>query len=239
MLKIAYCDDLEEDRNRIMASLNNIEEKWREEFDICSFPDGVSLCENLKKNSYDIILLDIVMDVIDGIETARKIRSMGEDSQIIFVSNYDEKLRELFQFGTVAFIDKPLKTEDLEIALIRAYDKIKQDNEKIFVYKKNGHTYFLPIKDIVYFESYRNTVKIFTLKFEDSYYDTLTNTWEKLKKTEEFIMPNKSFIFNLKYVNIKSSYVIVKINTKTYNIGREYKIDTENRYINYIDKRCI
>lgn len=61
------------------------------------------------------------MNGIDGIETAIRIRTMGEENIIIFISSYDERVKELFDFRTIAFIDKPLETFKLEEALSRAY----------------------------------------------------------------------------------------------------------------------
>lgn len=90
MLKIAYCDDVEKDRDNIVFALTQIEEKWKEEFELYSFSDGESLCAAVAKNHYDIILLDILMNGIDGIETATRIRAMGEENLIIFISSYDE-----------------------------------------------------------------------------------------------------------------------------------------------------
>lgn len=237
MLKIAFCDDCQYDRNILMSHLSHIEEEWKDTFDIYPFKSGISLCENLKENSYDIILLDILMDDLDGIETARKIRSMGEDSKIIFISSYDEKLRELFRVGTIAFLDKPLRCSDLEDALKDAYNTIQKEIEKVFIYTKNGNTHFVPIKDIVYFEANRNQVKIQTTKTLICYSDLFKNVWCKMSENENFIMPNKSFIFNLKYVILKSNRVILKDNSLEFNIGRKYKEDTYDRYFNYIEWR--
>lgn len=120
MLKIAYCDDAEADRKRIMCSLSRIEEKWRESFKIVPFSGGEELCEDIAENHYDVILLDILMNGIDGIETANRICSMGVESLIIFISNYDDRIKELFSFRTIAFIDKPVEVDKLEEALQRA-----------------------------------------------------------------------------------------------------------------------
>lgn len=177
------------------------------------------------------------MDGIDGIETATRIRSMGEENLIIFISNYDDRIKELFDFRTIAFIDKPLETEKLEEALQKAYNIIKKDIENIFSYKKGGTLKYIPLKDILYFESHRNQIIIHTNKYQDTFYDTLSAIWSKLQGMDQFIMPHRSFIFNLSCVTLKSDKIVLRNTNKIYNIGEKYKADTEERYLKYIEKR--
>lgn len=237
MLKIAYCDDIKTDREKIISSLSHIESKWNEEFEIESFSNGEDLCENLIENHYDIVLLDILMDGIDGIEVATRIRSLGEDVLIIFISSYDNRLKEMFDFRTIAFIDKPLETEKLEEALRKAYNIIKKDNTNIFCYKKGGSLQYVPLKEIIYLESRRNEIIIHTNKYKDSYYNTISTVWAQLSSTNQFVMPHRSFIFNLSYVTLKSNKIVVRDTDEIYNIGERYKADTEERYLQYLEKR--
>lgn len=238
MLKIAYCDDMEQDRDCIMRALTQIEEKWGEEFEMISFSSGESLCETTQKNHYDVILLDILMNGIDGIETATRIRAMGEENLIIFISSYDKRVKELFDFRTIAFLDKPIDVPMLETALSKAYSIIKKDSDNVFTYNSQGSIQHIPMKDIVYFESRRNEVTIHTTKGSESYYNTLTSVWSILQEFDQFIMPHRSFIFNLNYISIKSDKVYIRKSGESFNVGSKYKDDTHNRYIAFLEKRC-
>lgn len=237
MLKIAYCDDMEKDRESIMIFLGQIEAKWDEEFELYSFSSGESLCEDVAKNHYDIILLDILMNGIDGIETATRIRAMGEENLIIFISSYDKRVKELFDFRTIAFLDKPVDISKLEIALSKANLILKNDSEKYFTFNSRGSIQHIPIKDIVYFESKRNEILIYTIKNQERFYSTLLSVWENIKDLDQFIMPHRSFIFNLHYVAIKSDKVIIKRTEEMFNIGEKYRQDTRNRHIKFLEKR--
>lgn len=237
MLKIAYCDDMERDRTNIMIALTQIESKWGKVFETKSFSNGEALCEDMMNNNYDIILLDIQMDGIDGIETARRIRDLGEDALIIFISSYDDRVKELFSFRTIDFIDKPVDAEKLEMALIEAYKIIRENSNIYFSYTKNGSTLYLPLKNIIYFEVKQNTITIHTKKGKENYYSTLLSVWEQIESTGQFILPHKSYIFNLKHVTIKSDKVIIKETGVDFNIGRKYKEDCQKRYLSYMEKR--
>lgn len=221
-----------------MKALTQIEEKWEEKFQMNSFSNGESLCDAIQKNHYDIILLDILMNGIDGIETAMRIRSMGEENLIIFISSYDKRIKELFDFRTIAFLDKPLDVSSLETVLARAYSIIKKDSENVFTYSIQGSIQHVSMKDIIYFESQRNEIIIHTTKGNESYYNTLTSVWSIVKKFDQFIMPHRSFIFNLNYVSIKSDIVFIKKSGETFNVGGRYKTETHDRYIAFLEKRC-
>lgn len=237
MLKIAYCDDMKKDRESIMISLSQIEDKWGEEFELSSFSSGESLCDDITKNHYDIILLDILMNGIDGIETATRIRTMGKENLIIFISSYDERIKELFDFRTIAFIDKPLETSKLEKALSKAYSILKKDSETFFSYSSRGSSVHIPIKDIIYFESRRNEIIMYTTKGQEVFYNTLLSVWDSVKDLNQFIMPHRSFIFNLNHVSIKSDKIIIRNTEATFNIGEKYREDTRNRHIYFLEKR--
>lgn len=238
MLKIAYCDDMEQDRNYIMMAITQIEQKWKTEFEMTTFSSGESLCEAVQKNHYDVVLLDILMNGIDGIETATRIRAMGEECLIIFISSYDKRVKELFDFRTIAFLDKPIDVSMIETALYKAYSIIKKENDNVFTYNRQGSIQYIPIKDIVYFESCRNEIIIHTIKGSESYYSTLTSVWAIVKKFDQFIMPHRSFIFNLNYISIKYDKVYIRESGETFNVGSKYKCDTHDRYIAFLERRC-
>lgn len=239
MLQIALCDDMQKDIDKVMAALSHIEEKWKDDFQITTFTSGETLCSAIRTSKFNIILLDILMDDLDGIETALRIRAMQNDTLIIFISSYDERVKDLFDVQTIAFLDKPLITEKLEMALLKAYKIINRYKERIFTYKKGRSMQYVNINEIIYIESKRNTVHLYTTSFEDVFYDTLLNIWSCLQNAEEFIMPHRSFIFNLKYVILKSDAVILKETMQEFMIGAKFQAETEKRYLHYIRKRCI
>lgn len=237
MMKMALCDDCKEDRVSILDCLARLEEDRNLLFDTSIFEDGQSLCESIKENSYDVILLDIMMTGLDGIETARRIRSMGEDSRIIYISSHDERLRELLRVGAIAFLDKPIKYSDLEHVLLQAWQMIQEEKETIFCYRKNGKPYFIPIRDILYFESNKNLVIIHARKVNISYTQSLIHIWEEVKQYDVFVMPAKSYIVNLKYFYLNQNTIQLGKNKESINIGRAYKEETMNRYLDYMNRR--
>lgn len=235
MLRIAICDDEEKDRENIWSLVHKVEEKWKTEFYVSRFSSGEALCEDLEKNKYDIILLDIIMKGISGIDTAKKIYSMDIESYIVFISSYDQRLRELFGTKTLAFLDKPVNAKQVEDVLLQVDALIKKDKENVFLFTANKVQQFVYLKDIIYFESRHQKIEIVTIDDRIIIYDTLKNIWNTLESKDEFLMPNRSYILNLRYAYMDSanSFNISKLDMKV-SIGRKGKNTTTQRYLEFL-----
>lgn len=237
MFKIAVCDNSSYDRDRIKALIFPIAEKLKLDVKTFIFENGVSLYNALQAEYFDMIFLEILLEDVDGIEVAKKIRSMGVDSKLIFVSSYDLRLRELFAVDTSAFLDKPINKNDFEKAFIRIYNAIISKNSKIFTYSINKTKKFIPINDILYIESELHFINIHTTKNKIIRCNsTLKKAWETLHHHDIFIMPHKSYIVNLIYCDLKNSTTIAISPTLSISIGRSFKENTLNRYMLYIQR---
>ena len=109
MLRIAVCDDdlkftgdfetlvLQESRNMGI----------RVETDV--FSDGDTLVKSiLSGERYNLIFLDIEMKQVDGISAARCIREIDRSVLLIYISGYDQYLKELFEVEPFRFLSKPV-----------------------------------------------------------------------------------------------------------------------------------
>ncbi len=135
MLKIAICDDEEQCRDMVMGALSYIEEKWQTRFIDVYFSSGKELCEHLRESTFDVILLDIFMDDIDGIEVAKRMNEIGAECYIIFISGFQERWKELFGTKTLAFLDKPIDKDKLEMHLKEVLSLLKNKVNNAYIYK--------------------------------------------------------------------------------------------------------
>lgn len=72
-----------------------------------------------EKNTYDLVLLDIILDDTNGIDVLQDLRTIDADTPIVMVSVIDdeERIEEALDRGATAFIAKPLKKDDLRATL--------------------------------------------------------------------------------------------------------------------------
>ncbi|MFW5819721.1 MAG: sigma-54-dependent transcriptional regulator [Bacteroidota bacterium] len=137
MAKILVIDDEKNIRN----TLQEILEYEKFEVDLAaSGPEGL---ERFQENKYDIVLCDIKMPEMDGIEVLEKIQSAGSDVQVIMISghgNIDTAVSAIKK-GAYDFIEKPLDLNRLLITIRNAMDKSTLISETKVLKKRVSKTY--------------------------------------------------------------------------------------------------
>ncbi|MDD5555739.1 MAG: response regulator [bacterium] len=86
--------------------------------------DGVDAYEKIRSGGYDLIVLDLKMPQMDGMELLRKIRETDEDVIVFCLTAYpsDESLRESLAEGCFDYITKPFDMDEVAELLARALD---------------------------------------------------------------------------------------------------------------------
>ena len=150
MSKILVIDDERAIRN----TLKEILEFEKHEVDIAE--DGASGIEIFKANSYDVVLCDIKMPQMDGIEVLEKLQEHSSETPVIMISGHGniDTAVESIKKGAYDFIEKPLDLNRLLITLRNATDKTTLIQETKILKKKVNKTY-----DIVGESSAINKVK--------------------------------------------------------------------------------
>ena len=87
---------------------------------VAEAPDGYSACEQVAALNPDVVLLDIAMPVLDGLEAARHMALLPNPPVVIFCTAYDEHALAAFDAHAVDYLVKPIRTERLAAALERA-----------------------------------------------------------------------------------------------------------------------
>jgi len=82
-------------------------------FEVSTADDGLSAVEMCERDSYDVVLMDVRMPGIDGVEASRRIRQTLKSVRVILMSAYGEEdmKHEALREGAIAFLDKPLNLE--------------------------------------------------------------------------------------------------------------------------------
>lgn len=93
-------------------------------YEVTCMEDGLSALMHIGHSKPHVVLLDILMPGMDGLEVCRKIRSNPDlaDVQVIFVTGYDDIVPEVIRrdTGAVDVLKKPIKAEELNEAVEKA-----------------------------------------------------------------------------------------------------------------------
>lgn len=133
------------------------------DFTVDLFNDGSGLKSSiLKGKKYDLIYLDIEMRQMNGIATAKYIRSIDTTVLLIYVSNYDNYLKELFEVEPFRFMSKPINDKRFYMFLDLVIDRIRSANG-IYCFRFNKDILTVILRDVIYFESCGSRVHITVL----------------------------------------------------------------------------
>ena len=134
----------------------------------------------------DVVLMDIRMPGMDGIEAASYINLMDKPPAIIFTTAFSEHALQAFQTHAIDYLVKPIKQSRLEAALDAAkrmnkaqLSKLREDEtegarEKICV-KSRGSLELIPVDEIIYFMADQKYVTLRTAEQEYLIEESLKN----------------------------------------------------------------
>ena len=110
-------------------SLATIEQALKGKYEVTPLKSGARALQYLKKNTADLILLDVRMASKDGVETLREIREMEscKNVPVIMLTSQNDKqtVLESFSLGAESYILKPFVIEDLQERIENALKKVK------------------------------------------------------------------------------------------------------------------
>lgn len=230
MIRIAVCDDESRVLNRTKEMLL---EYQKEELQIELFLSGEELLAS--KEHYDIILLDIDMGGMNGIETARQIRNRDKTVTLIYVTNYVDYTIFAFAVHAFAYLLKPLQKEALFAQLEEAlsYRNIEPEEELEFM-TREGIIRLAP-KNILYFEYQDRRVLLFAEEKVWHLKDRITDIAGKMEPYG-FVMPHKSFVLNLYSVQSIKGYDILLTNGKMVPLSQKKSVEFRKSLNAYLAK---
>lgn len=195
--RLAICDDHEADCRYI----EQLVQQWAGEKSVSvrldSFPSAEAfLFHYEEQKDYDILLLDIEMGQMDGVQLAKRIRKENEDMQIIFITGYSEYIAEGYEVAALHYLMKPVNKGKLMQVLNRAIEKLTKNEQVLFI-EQAGEMVRIPLYEIRYLEVQKNYVTIYG---KQDY--TVKKTLGELEKEldERFFRTGRSYIVNLSHV---------------------------------------
>ena len=196
--KLAVCDDSDADRQYISGLVSKWAERTGHMVDLREFSSAESLLFAYSgENDFDMLLLDIEMGGMDGVTMAKKIRSVNETIQIIFITGYSDYIAEGYDVAALHYLMKPVNGEKLFSVLNRAAEKLAK-NEKVLNFELGGEMIRVPIYRIRYADVFGNYVTVHTPEKV-----TVRMTLGELEKEldSRFFRVSRSVIVNLTVIS--------------------------------------
>ncbi len=197
MIRIAVCDDEKGISDRIRTMISDFFCRKNMETIILQFSSGEELLKYDK--TIDILFLDIQMQGLDGMETARKLRKRRFQGFLIFITILKEMVFQSFEVQAYDYLVKPIEKKYFEKTMERLFLSIKNASEANLLIQKGYESRIISLEDIVFCEIIDRKVYLQLASSEViDFYDRIENLETKLDN--RFFRCHRSFLINLRYL---------------------------------------
>ena len=212
-LRVAIADDETPARNRLKDLLSDIENITL----IGEAKNGKEAINLANDEKLDVLLLDIRMPVMDGIEAATHLQKLAVKPHIIFTTAFESHALQAFELNAIDYLLKPIRLERLQVAINKAralqpalsinqLDAIKPLHaaRTHFSVHERGRVILVPINEVIYL---RAELKYVTVRTKDREYlieESLTTLEAEFAETElgeQFIRLHRNTLVAKAYIS--------------------------------------
>ena len=217
-LKIAICDDEANQIEYLSGVVTTWAKKNRHAIETKTYPSAKAfLLDYAEEKDFDILLLDIEMPGMSGVELAKAVRKENATVQIVFITGYYEYFSDGFDVSALHYLIKPADERKLMPVLDRAVSNLTYRQRAVLLSSPEGDVK-VSLADIYYVESENVHVAAHTTSGVYRSRISLAKFAEQLDET--FIKVHRSYIVNLKYVKKISRTDITMVNGELVPISR-------------------
>ncbi len=218
-MNIAICDD----ESRIREGIKNVLKEAFPNVCLREFSSGQELLAAAGHEYMpDIVLLDIAMDGMNGMETARRLRELS-DMLLIFVTGVKEQVFQAFDVGAFHYLLKPVDKEKLISVVSKAIAEVEKNNlqPKIMLVKAADGYRRVNIEDILYAESDGRKVILHMKQEILEFYDRMEELEKRLGAG--FYRCHRGYIVSLSEIRgYDSTSIVLSNGDRIYLAKRKY-----------------
>lgn len=231
-LRIAICDDESKQIEYMSELVAGWVKKSRHLVEIKTFLSAEAfLFEYSEDRSYDILILDIEMGKMSGVELAKELRKDNHAIQLIFVTGFYEYFSDGYDVSALHYLIKPATTEKLYPVLDRAVANLSYRERSILLDTGEAREKVL-LADILYIEADKRYIYVNTNNRKYYVRISLTKVSEQLD--DSFYKVHRSFLVNLRFVRKITRTEITMANQDSVPISRGIYDEVHAALIKYL-----
>lgn len=206
----------------------------------CDLVGPLSLAHNatealrcLRADRFDIVLLDIRMPGLDGLDLARILSRFSQPPAIVFVTAHEEHALEAFDVGAIGYLLKPVQRERLEQVLRRAVGPGLDDIETVAV-ELGGRTVLVGRQDVSWVETAGDYVRLHLRTGQSHLYRTPMSVLEA--DWPGFVRIHRSYLVALQDIQelwTEGGRTCVKVGGTDLPVSRRHLRDLRDRLVRH------
>ncbi|WEV59092.1 LytTR family DNA-binding domain-containing protein [Bifidobacterium sp. ESL0728] len=220
-IRIGVVEDEPAACQKVLDYLNRYQSENSENFTVSVFDDGAKIVEGYRP-IYDILLLDIEMKQMDGMEAARRIRKVDSSVVIVFITNASQYAINGYEVQALSYLLKPVPYFAFSQEIKRSIETVRRQADDSMLFEAGSQRTRVELKSIVYIESIRHTIIIHTLDGKLSITSTLKELEAQLDG-HDFFRSNSCYLVNLRHVTGIEDQDCIMSNGERLRISRPRK----------------
>lgn len=231
-MNIAVCDDNIVFLNDFVAEINKVTGGIHR---ILKFENAESLIEKINNYSddcIDLVVTDIELVDMNGLEMAKTLKKNYPRIQIIIVTNYTEYIQEVFSVEPLHYLLKPLDSEKLKEALERAEKAVEIGKRNTISITSKNKLVRVHCDEIKYVESYMRTILVHEIKCNTEIYMKLDEFCLRLPPF--FIRTHKSYLVNMNMIKSISNNRIELFSGEIVPIAKAKYPEVKKQVLKYL-----
>lgn len=217
-LSIVICEDEAEHRNLLKNYTDTLCRSLEIEAEITVFANSEALLADYPKHM-DILLLDIMMDKMNGLELAHTIRKRDQELCIFFITSMAQYAIDGYRVRAYSFLTKPLAYEELRIEMTSAIRMLQKKNGKELLVKTQQSLHRIPSSQIIYAEVQNHWLTLHTADGTIEYSGNLSDL-EKELQNYGFARCHAAYLVSLSHIRTIENDRVCLTNQATVPISR-------------------
>lgn len=194
--------------------------------------DSVELLSRLETEHCDVLLLDIDMPEVNGLEVAKFINDLNKKPLLVYVTSHDELVYESLQFHPFGFVRKEFLCSELPNVLKDCEKEMQRKRQHYCFHTVEGEV-SLPLEVIQYFETEGNYIQIYTSNNNYRVRETMSALQEELEPLG-FVRVHRGFLVNQAVVELLGVNELKLTNGISIPIGRNYAENAKKEIMRYM-----
>ena len=236
-LNIAIVEDILSDSARLESFINSwfSEGKGKPELNhIYRYTSGEEMLKDFEPGAFHVVFMDIIMNKLNGIETARKIRDADVRVIIVFMTTSSEYIFEAFPVHAFDYILKPYNKNDVDRVMSDLVDVLSKEEPAVTI-KIARNEYQIPVSKIISAVARDHHVEINLVSGETLLSNMKFRDIERiLSEHEDFIFCNKGVIVNMSQISAQEDRVFIMKNGTYYPIRKAGKAEITEKFSHYL-----
>ena len=235
MYHILLCDDEKETLVQLKEYFEQLgrSRNWRLDISMCTSGEALLEC-NLEDT--DLIVLDIGMGGLSGMDAARRLRQCGVETRIIFLTSMVEYALEGYDVHAYAFIPKPVSFDIFSEKVDAAMNDVSRRRGVMLLLKSGMTSDYVSSRDILYIDVQDHNIRLVFSGGRKTYYARLQAVEDQLRG-QGFFRCHKSFLVNFRYVRAIRQDTIVMSNGDSVPLSKHRRYEFLSDFSKYVGRK--